>query len=85
MKTHINMNDAPYVPMTSVTVKISPPVTPDQPRRELSKVLERLARAICARHNDCSPTDGYTNKRWPDFLPGAKAAYDELIKIDAER
>jgi hypothetical protein len=59
--------------------------TPDQPRRELSKVLERLARAICARHNDCLPGDRYTDLHWPSFQPGAEVAYQELLKIDQER
>ena len=60
-------------------------VTPDQPRRELSKVLERLARSICAAHHECAIYDGYVTQHWPAFLPGAKAAYIELLKIDEER
>ena len=60
-------------------------VTPERPRRELSKVLERLARAICSRHNDCDPNDKFTDTHWPAFLPGADAAYKELLKIDEER
>lgn len=75
--------------MTGVTQKIADAkrqaVTPDQPRRALSIVLERLARSICAAHHDCDMYDGYVTTHWPAFLPGAKAAYLELLKIDEER
>jgi len=60
-------------------------VTPDRPRKELNKVLERIARRICASHHECDMYDGYVTLHWPAFLPGAMAAYDELLKIDEER
>ncbi len=60
-------------------------VTPDQPRRRLSVVLERIARRICAAHNECDPYDGYTNKHWPAFLVGARAAYLEMLEIDSNQ
>lgn len=56
-----------------------------EPWRIQHKVLERIARAICAAHHACRTDDGYTNTHWPAFLPGARAAYYELLKIDQER
>lgn len=59
--------------------------TPDQPRKVLHVVHERLARSICAAHHDCDMYDGYVTLHWRTFLPGAIAAYKELLKIDEER
>lgn len=55
------------------------------PRRQLHIVIERMARAMCACQNECHPQDGYCAIHWIDFAPAARAAYDELIRIDEER
>ena len=52
---------------------------------ECKVIIERLARAICARHNGCRPRDAFTDSHWQDFIPGAEEAFLELTKIEYER
>lgn len=53
--------------------------------REKHRVLERIARAMCAQYLGCSKTSLSVNTHWPAYLPIANAAYDELLLIDQER
>ncbi len=54
-------------------------------RPERLVILERLARAICARHNGCDPACGYVDIHYEKFLPAAHASLEEFERIEMER
>lgn len=56
--------------------------------RELPKVIERLARKICYAdgvHPDAIVHHFPDKYYWEEYIPQARAAYEELLKIEGER
>jgi hypothetical protein len=52
-----------------------------QHQSQLDRLLERIARRICAVQNECRTTDGYCDLHWKDFLPAATAAHDVISEL----
>lgn len=52
--------------------------------RALEKLIERMARAMCAAQNECHPNDGYCDVWWPTFAKAAHAGYEALVEYEME-
>lgn len=55
----------------------------ESPRRIRDLLLEYVARKICARYNECQPTDGYCDAHWPSFRPAAEEALAGIQEFDS--